>query len=450
MKPIFTEEKKFIENALNIKLPNYCWRSGSFIHLNSDLKEYIVRFKVEDGDVKLIKNKIISINEDDVTIQFNKGQQQTLKIQTWEQEYQNHKDEIEERERESLDKTKLYLTEHKDYEIRLGDSGGKDSLLTKHISLRVFKELNIDDYVVDFFNTTNETAETYKMIKQHNPKDKLIIQNPDMGWYKWLRDVKNYYIPSVMSRTCCDKYKHGRLSEIMDKNKKYVMLLGMRKYESSKRASYDWDLNEAMKDKHTVNDNWKRFLPIVNWTDEEVWLYILHNKLDFNPMYEKGFNRVGCMICPYQSDYIDLLIRKYYPKQWSRWEEMLEKNYEDYGVAKRLKWTIEEWKNGKWKQGTSKEQELITKKPTLERIKEISEIKGISEELAEKYFKRECGVCNKKLNADEIAMNLKVYGRNIDVLKMECKKCFCDSNNIQGKEYVNMVREFRDGDCNLF
>ena len=73
---------------------------------------------------------------------------------------------------------------------------------------------------------------------------------------------------------------------------------------------------------------------------------------------------------------------------WNRWEFALEKNYEITDVKNRLKWTLEEWKNGKWKLGISKEQGIIQNKPTKERVKELAEIKGISEELALKYFQK--------------------------------------------------------------
>ena len=44
-------------------------------------------------------------------------------------------------------------------------------------------------------------------------------------------------------------------------------------------------------------------------------------------MYRYGFDRVGCLICPYASAYTNLLIKHYYDKQWERWRKVLENNY---------------------------------------------------------------------------------------------------------------------------
>lgn len=54
--------------------------------------------------------------------------------------------------------------------------------------------------------------------------------------------------------------------------------------------------------------------PIVDWTDEDVWNYIRKYNLHYNPLYDEGYNRVGCMICPkanFTSNY-GMLMR--YPK----------------------------------------------------------------------------------------------------------------------------------------
>jgi phosphoadenosine phosphosulfate reductase len=169
-------------------------------------------------------------------------------------------------------------------------------------------------------------------------------------------------------------------------------------------------------------------------------------------MYKLGFNRTGCLICCYQSDYTDLLIQKYYPLQWARWVEILKKNYELWGVKARLKFTIEEWLNGAWKPGTSKEYDIINQKPTKVRIKQLADLKGISEELAVRYFQRKCS-CGKRLNSDEIAMFLKTNGRFEgieDNRQYLCKKCFCEKEGITPKEYAEKVMRFRNQECKLF
>lgn len=356
--------------------------------------------------------------------------------------------------------TKDYVLKNLDKKMFVSISGGKDSDVMKHIVDIAFNELREEGMNVDYnliaFNTSNDTAETYKHLKQHHNMTKDNIVSPEVGFYQWIVDKKNYFTPTRFVRNCCSTYKEGQLTKIMDKKEETLTFLGMRSPESVKRKDYDFDLNEAQKKigrKPNVPENWLRFLPIVKWTDAEVWLYILNRKMKYNDMYNKGFNRVGCLVCPYQSDVVELLIKHNYPKQWKRWVDILAKGYEIYGVERRLKWDLLEWcEGGRWKSATSKESELTTKKATPERVKELAELKGISEEMAAKYFKKECS-CGKKLNPTEIAMFLKLTGRyenQEDNRQYLCKKCLSEFLGITTKEYKEKSIEFTQGGCELF
>lgn len=450
MKPIFQLEKDFFEKRTGIKLPNGCWRDGSKIYLNADTETLIVNFKVDRGQIHIKKNKINEVLD-------------KYENKTWKQEVEENNDRLNMLFDESVEKTKEFILANPNHELRPSHSGGKDSDVMWCVLQKSFEDLGITDYTIDFMNSTNETAQTYLHIKQDLPQDHLQINNPPKGWYQWLAEDKNYYLPSIMVRNCCSTYKEGRVKKVLDKNKDYIMFLGARRQESNKRAEYSWDLNKRMnelyektkKDKYKliVPKNWLRFLPIVEWSDKEVWLYILREDLKINEQYYMGFNRVGCLLCPYASDYTDLIIQEFYPFLWNRWCDMVEKNYDMWNVEKRLKWTKEEYiQFGKWKQSTSKESEYITKNPTIERVKAVAEMKGCSEEIAKKYFKQNCS-CGKKLNPDETAMYLKIYGRyegKDDNRTYLCKKCVCEQLNWTKDEYGEKVREFRSQGCNLF
>ena len=445
MKPIFEDEKIFLEENLGVKLPNNCWRDGKKIYLNSDKESFVIQFRVEHKKIIITKNKLEEVVS-------------KIKNKTFEEEVIENKTRLDNLEKESIEKTIEFINRYPNNEIRISHSGGKDSDVMWHILQKVFEEMEIDNYVIDFFNTTNDTAQTYLHVKMDLPREHLQINNPKKGWYEWLKRDKNYYLPSVMVRNCCSTYKEGQVKKILDKNKNYIIFLGARKYESAKRSKYDWDLNEAWlkanpNKKLNMPSNWQRFLPIVNFTDVDIWLYILRENIKINPMYKLGFNRTGCLLCPYSSDYTDLLIEKHYPLHWDRWCSIVETNYDLYDVKTRLKWSKEEYiQEGKWKQATSKEQDLITKKATPERIKELAKLKGVSEEVAAKYFKKECS-CGKKLNPDEIAMFLKLMGRYEGVEDNRvylCKNCLCELLGITKEEYAEKVREFRSQGCNLF
>ena len=393
-------------------------------------------------------------------INIKKYEKPIHKNYTLEEEYEVAREQLEAKVKQSIQMTKEYTLKNLDKKIFVSISGGKDSDVMKHIVDIAFNELREEGINVDYnliaFNTSNDTAETYKHLKQHHKMTKENIISPEVGFYQWIVDKKNYFTPTRFVRNCCSTYKEGQLTKIMGKKEDTLTFLGMRSPESVKRKDYDFDLNEAQKKigkKPNVPENWLRFLPIVKWTDAEVWLYILNRKMKYNDMYNKGFNRIGCLICPYQSDVVELLIKNHYPKQWKRWVDILAKGYEIYGVERRLKWDLLEWcEGGRWKSATSKESELTTKKATPERVKELAELKGISEEMAVKYFKKECS-CGKKLNPTEIAMFLKLTGRyenQEDNRQYLCKKCLSEFLGITTKEYKEKAIEFIQGGCELF
>lgn len=446
IKPIFKEELEFLRWKTGINLPEGCWRNGSKIYLNHFDSKPFLTFKVD------------LINYDIIVKKYEKPTRENL---TWEEEYELSKDEIEAKYIESIKKTKKYILQHLDHKMFVSISGGKDSDVMKYIVDKAFEELKERGHDIEYnliaFNTSNDSADTYKHLKHYHKMDKDNIISPEVGFYQWIVDKKNYFTPTRFVRNCCSTYKEGQLSKIMDKDENTLTFLGMRSSESHKRSYYDWDLNEAYlrhnNKRPNVPDNWLRFLPIVKWTDAEVWLFILHNNLKYNHMYNLGFNRVGCLLCPYQSDYVELLIKYNYPKAWNRWVNILSKGYEIYGVEKRLKWDELEWcEGGKWKSATSKEYELTTKSPTDERVKELAELKGISEEMAVKYFKKECS-CGKKLNPGEVAMFLKLMGRYEGVednRQYLCKKCLCNTLSMSSKEYKEKSIGFMDQGCELF
>ena len=352
----------------------------------------------------------------------------------------------------SISQTVEFLKENPDLFYVVSHSGGKDSSIAYHIWKKALERIDANiKWEINFSNTSNETADTYKLVKKL-PKEKLNILNPEVGFYQWIKN-KNYFVPSVMVRSCCSTYKEGQITKAYDKDKEIVMITGLRKHESTKRKDYEFftDHKKRIKIHKTSNvpKKWLTISPIVEWEDAEVWVYLLKEELEYNNQYNLGFNRVGCLICPYQHDYLDLIIQEHYPTHWKRWVEILKKNYEIYDIKKQLKWSLEEWIGGKWKEGKSKEYQLTRKNPTEKSVKELAEIKGISEELAAKYFQKECQ-CGKKLNPTEVAMNLKIYGRNMDELKMECKKCFCSTNQIKPKDYNDRMIDFLNDDCNLF
>ena len=384
---MFEQERQFFFRKTGILLPTDCWRNGSKIYLDCTCEKQLYTFKVKDKNIKITKDNT------DLFIKYKQKKLAEL-IELYD-------DKLTEQKQKSIDKIIEYILEHQNYKYVISHSGGKDSTVTYNIWLEALDILkknypdiyNDINWEINFANTSNDTADTYKYIKTL-PKDKLHILNPKLGFYQWIVKTKNYFTPSTLVRNCCSTYKEGQINKYFNKKELITMVTGVRKYESTKRAKYDFIMDSDFRTKIHGKDNlakpWITLAPIVEWKDEEVWLYILREQLEYNNQYNVGFNRCGCLICPFQTDYVDLLVQENYPKQWARWVEILKKNYEIYHVRKHLKWTLEEWINGRWKAATSKEYELINLASTEDRVKQLADIKGISESMAKKFWNKKC------------------------------------------------------------
>ena len=42
--------------------------------------------------------------------------------------------------------------------------------------------------------------------------------------------------------------------------------------------------------------------PIIEWSSDEVWEYIRERRLPYNPLYDNGHTRVGCIGCPMRAN----------------------------------------------------------------------------------------------------------------------------------------------------
>lgn len=85
--------------------------------------------------------------------------------------------------------------------------------------------------------------------------------------------------------------------------------------------------------------------PIYKWTDSEIWEYIEDRNMKHNPLYDKGFRRVGCIGCPLASkDQIKglQLYPKYKENYIKAFDRMLKKRLAD-GKENKSKY---EWTDG--------------------------------------------------------------------------------------------------------
>lgn len=93
--------------------------------------------------------------------------------------------------------------------------------------------------------------------------------------------------PTRLQRYCCEELKEN-VGNTGD-----VVLVGVRWSESSKRKQLS--MVSFWKGKTMVR-------PIIDWSDEDVWEFLKSNNIPYCELYDKGFDRLGCIGCPLASN----------------------------------------------------------------------------------------------------------------------------------------------------
>lgn len=248
-----------------------------------------------------------------------------------------------------------------------------------------------------------------------------------------------YGFPSRQRRWCCSTFKEGAIKEYLSNENNIIEYLGMRNEESKIRENYQFE-----KQDDRFNNNWHIFLPIRKWTELELWLYTIHNRIPINSKYLKGYSRVGChIVCPFYTKSTWILDKYWYKQQYERFRNKLKNDFINRQLWTVYNCTIEEYLNN-WNNG------VLRNEPTEEVILEFMKYKNFDNyQLAKKYFNKYCCNCNKKVNhKNEIAMNLKLFGRNTN--NFYCKKCFMKKMNWTKNQYEQQIEKFKENECNLF
>lgn len=428
MLPIFKEYRKMLLN-FNVDLSNYdedkLWIDRMIIRgfdkKGKDRK--ICRLKVTD-DLKYEHKYYDKIPNND-------------ELENYEETYQRMSKQIKEKEVESIQVTKDMIQKYPNHKIILTTSMGKDSKLTEHILNKVVDK---NSYRIIFNNTTMDCSEVYREVKS-NKQIEIITPKMSNGKNRSFYDmIQKHGTPSRFSRWCCNYFKEGGTEQYLKDVDNVLFMMGMRNEESSNRKDYDFEWQNIQ----WKNKTWLACLPIRKWTELELWLYTIHNDIKINDKYLKGYARVGCAIaCPFYSKSIWILDKYFYNSMYNRFHNIIEKDFITNEKWTRINCTLKEY-HLNWNGG------LVREEPNDEVINEFMEYKRLdNKELCMQYFNKTCMDCGKRVyKKDEVAMNLKYNGRNID--KFRCKKCFIKEMEWDKTEWDTQIEEFKNQGCKLF
>lgn len=204
----------------------------------------------------------------------------------------------------------------------VGFSGGKDSLAT----YLIVEEATGKSPPMFFMDTGLELPETIQFIKSFAEKRGVEIIGEVAGDQFW-KSIDIFGPPARDFRWCCKVLKLGpaatSIAEMI--GNEVLSFMGQRKLESFQR-SIEPRVTENPWVPGQISAN-----PIQNWNALEVWLYTFQKNEEFNPLYNQGYHRMGCYLCP-ASPLAELeSLRQTHPLLYEKWEQKMSEWAEKYG-----------------------------------------------------------------------------------------------------------------------
>ncbi|MDR2020490.1 MAG: phosphoadenosine phosphosulfate reductase family protein [Treponema sp.] len=194
-------------------------------------------------------------------------------------------------------------------------SGGKDSSVIQELCImaKVKREFVHNHTSVDHPETVYFIRKEKKRLEDLGHNFRIEIPRFQDGRQKTMWNlIPQKGLPTRIVRWCCQELKEyggeGR-----------YCITGVRWEESARRKKGRalHEISGKTKDKNIIlnNDNdmkrrltescipQKKFVlnPIIDWTEQDVWDFIKKYKLPYNPLYDIGYKRVGCVGCPLSS-----------------------------------------------------------------------------------------------------------------------------------------------------
>lgn len=200
----------------------------------------------------------------------------------------------------------------------LAFSGGKDSIVVYDLAVKAGVKFD-----THYAQGGIDPPELVAFIREHYPS--VAFERPSMSVWQ---GAMVHGMPRRQSRWCCELIKEKGGSG------RYV-LTGIRWAESARRKQRK--MVEICR-----TDKTKVFLhPIIDWSNSEIWQYIHENKLDYCSLYDEGFKRIGCVLCPMQTARQTQLELERFPKLAQAWKRACER-YFNKGVDGTKRWNSAE------------------------------------------------------------------------------------------------------------
>ena len=178
-----------------------------------------------------------------------------------------------------VQETLQFIREHSlGRKVFAGISGGKDST----VLLALMKMAGVK-FEAWYSYTGIDPPEVLQFLKRNHPE--VNIARPPKSFFS-LIPRKGY--PARTAKWCCDHLKKIPTKDVPLGHR----FMGIRAEESTRRAGRP-RIDEMKKPVKQM-----LYKPIFYWLEWEVWEFIDHYNLPYCPLYDEGFDRIGCAVCP--------------------------------------------------------------------------------------------------------------------------------------------------------
>lgn len=238
-------------------------------------------------------------------------------------------------------------------------SGGKDSQVLFHIvkMAGVKFKTHMSLTSVDPGDVIRFVKTEYSSVVRHKPKLSI-----------FQKAIERQILPTMRVRWCCADFKESagagkvtligiRAEESARRARRHEVEVSSKKFSGNLEEFEEWSKSEIgrkqKKMKRKLNedefsvksDNEVRCIngkdsilisPIFDWTEKDVW-YFLNNviKAPYCSLYDEGYTRIGCILCPMSNAKSKLRDIKHFPHVKRNWIEAI-KAIRRGGIQRRI------------------------------------------------------------------------------------------------------------------
>lgn len=205
-------------------------------------------------------------------------------------------DSVEEITQEAIDWLNENITQTP---VLLCFSGGKDSIVCEALL-----KMSGIPYQINSTLTGIDPPQVTRFIRKYHPLCTFV--QPRYSFWHLLTTHNPPGDSGKGIKWCCTKIKEKPSSVIPIKHR----VLGIRTEESPNRGTYG-RISQRKDETH--------YHPIYHWREWQIWEFIERHNLPYPSLYDEGFSRIGCVVCPNHHNHHDLY-RDRWPKHFDCFE----------------------------------------------------------------------------------------------------------------------------------